>query len=113
MVSAMPASTLCSRPWPSHSQPSSAYAVASSSPPVASWRISRREASCRPETGSTVVLSACPMRPTAVNPATAWASATPTPLVTTVLANSWPASAPGSLVTGTASPVSSDSLTSR
>ncbi len=87
--------------------------MASSRPTMARLRTSRRDACCRRDTGSMVVASAWPMRPTAVAVAMACTSETPTPRVTTVLANSWPRASPGNLASGTDSPVSSDSSTSR
>ena len=126
MARAMPESRLSSRGRPFHHQPSSTWAVASTTAPMPKLRTSRREPSCSAEGGSVVAARSAPMRPTAVRAPVAHTRATPTPRVTTVLANrpgvpsppgaraasGWPLGAMGSLATGTASPVSRDSSTS-
>ena len=119
MARAMPDSRLSSNGWSFHHQPSSTWADASTTAASPRARTSLREPDWSADGGSTVVARSAPMRPTAVWAATACTWATPTPRVTTVLANRRlalsGASAPcaaACLATGTASPVSKDSSTS-
>ena len=90
MARAMPESRLSSKGRPFHHQFSKTWALASTNAPAPSRRTSWREPSCSADGGSMVAAKSALMRPTAVWAAVACTCATPTPRVTTVLANRAP-----------------------